>query len=61
MGAKGRKLKIEKGGNDILSNKRKEEIQSIFHKSMDLLIRSIFNKNNTTGLPPSLIDLMRKP
>ena len=36
-----RKLKIEIGGKD-----NKEEIQVIFRKSMDLLIRSILNNNN---------------
>jgi hypothetical protein len=34
-------LKIEKDGNDSLYSERKEEIQFIFHKSMDLLISSI--------------------
>ena len=44
MGAKTRKLKIEKDGNNSLSIKHKEEIH-IFRKSMDLLISSIFNDN----------------
>ena len=38
------KLKIEVDGNDSLSIERKEEIH-IFHKSMDLVTRSILNNN----------------
>ena len=34
------KLKIEKGGNESLSIEHKDEIQVIFHKSMDWLIRA---------------------
>ena len=41
-----RKPKIEKDGNDSLPIEHKEEIQVIFHKSMDLLISSIINNNN---------------
>ena len=36
---------IEKGGNYSLSHKHKEEIQVIFHKSMDLLTSRILNNN----------------
>ena len=36
-----RKLKIEKDGNVSLSIEHKEGIPITFHKSMDLLIRSI--------------------
>ena len=35
-----------KSGNGSLSHEHKEEIQVIFHKSMDLLTSSIFNNNN---------------
>jgi hypothetical protein len=41
-------LKIDKGGNDSLSHECKEEIQVIFHKSMDLLTSSILNNNKST-------------
>ena len=44
------KLKEEaedrKGGNDRLSQKPKEEMRVILHKSMNLLINSILNNNN---------------
>ena len=36
-------MKIRKGGNDSLLVKREEEIRVIFQKSMDLLLRNIFN------------------
>ena len=38
------KVKIEKDGYDSLSIEHKEEIH-VFHKSMDLLMDSIFNNN----------------
>ena len=44
-----RKL-IEKSGNNSVSHKHKEEIQIIFHKSMELLISSIPNNNNNRKL-----------
>ena len=37
---------MEMDGDDSLSIEHKEEIQVIFHKSMDLLTSSIFNNNN---------------
>ena len=36
-----KKLKIEKGGNDSLSIEHKEEIQDIYHKSLDLISKII--------------------
>ena len=44
--------KIEKGENDCLSIQHKEEIQIIFHASMDLLICCILynNNNNLHGI-----------
>ena len=38
ISSKNRKLKIEKNGNYSLSIEHKEDIQSIFHKFMDLPI-----------------------
>jgi hypothetical protein len=46
IGSLRRKLKIRRDGNNSLSIKHKEEIQIIFHKSMDLLISSIKNFKN---------------
>ena len=40
------KLKIEKGGNNSLLQEHKEEIQVIFHISIDLLTSSILNDNS---------------
>ena len=40
------KLKIEKGGNDSSSTEHKEEIQVMFHKSMDLLTSNILNNDD---------------
>ena len=42
----GRKLKIEKGGNDSLSVEHKEDIKYIFYKSKDLLRSSVLNYIN---------------
>ena len=46
IGSQRRKLKIEKDGNESLSTEHKEEIQVIFHKSINLLIGSILDNNN---------------
>ena len=42
-------MKIEKAGNDSLSNEYKKEIQVIFHKSMDLLTNIILNNRNNNN------------
>ena len=48
-----RELKEEaeylKDGNDSLPIEHKQEIQVIFHKSMNLLISSILNNNNNNN------------
>ena len=49
IGNHGKKLKIEKGGNDSLLHENKEDIQSIFHKPMDFLKPSIPNNNNNNN------------
>ena len=40
---------IQKGENDSLAMERKEEIQPVFLKSMDLLISSIHKNNNNNN------------
>ena len=41
-------MKTEKDGNS-LSQEHNEEIQVIFHKSMDLLTKNIVNTNNNNN------------
>ena len=42
-------MKIEKDGNDSLSIEHMEEIQVIFHKSLDPLISSIIDNINNNN------------
>ena len=53
-------MKIEKDGNDCLSFELKDEMQVIFHKSMDMLISNILNKNNSNNIIVLTLYLMSK-
>jgi hypothetical protein len=45
-------MKIEQDRNDSLSTEHKDEIEVVSHKSMNLLISSIFKNHNPSSSHP---------